>query len=144
MPGKRKIKKQREESWKKASWGPLKVWGPRASIWCMYISIWIHWHYSLYSPVGKRNRPTRAMLMTRSLGLTKSVQGLILSYSCQVSIFFSPGDVTGQFTAAPPTCPGEPFTFRCTVVALVECFGPAFSRDAGNLVGKSTIQTIGQ
>ena len=31
-------------------------------------------------------------------------------------IYFSSGDVTGQFTAAPPTCPGEPFTFRCTVV----------------------------
>ena len=27
---------------------------------------------------------------------------------------------------------------------LVECLGPAFSRDAGNLVGKSTIQIIGQ
>ena len=27
---------------------------------------------------------------------------------------------------------------------VVECFGPAFSRDAGNLVGKSTIQIIGQ
>ena len=23
--------------------------------------------------------------------------------------------VTGQFTAAPPTCPGDTFTFRCTV-----------------------------
>ena len=28
---------------------------------------------------------------------------------------FSPGDVTGQFTAPPPTCPGDTFTFRCTV-----------------------------
>ena len=28
-------------------------------------------------------------------------------------ILFSPGD--GQFTAAPPTCPGDTFTFRCTV-----------------------------
>ena len=26
-----------------------------------------------------------------------------------------PGDVTGQFTALPPTCPGDTFTFRCTV-----------------------------
>ena len=25
------------------------------------------------------------------------------------------GDVAGQFTAAPPTCPGDTFTFRCTV-----------------------------
>ena len=24
-------------------------------------------------------------------------------------------DVAGQFTAAPPTCPGDTFTFRCTV-----------------------------
>ena len=30
------------------------------------------------------------------------------------SALFSPGDVTGQFTAA-PTCPGDTFTFRCTV-----------------------------
>ena len=28
---------------------------------------------------------------------------------------FSPGHVAGQFTAAPPTCPGDTFTFRCTV-----------------------------
>ena len=27
----------------------------------------------------------------------------------------SPGDVAGQFTAAPPTCPGDTFTFRCNV-----------------------------
>ena len=26
---------------------------------------------------------------------------------------------------------------------LVECFGPAFSRDAGNMVGKSTLQISG-
>ena len=26
-----------------------------------------------------------------------------------------PVDVTGQFTAAPPTCPGDIFTFKCTV-----------------------------
>ena len=30
-------------------------------------------------------------------------------------MLFSPGDVAGQFTAAPPTCPGDVFTFRCTV-----------------------------
>ena len=36
----------------------------------------------------------------------------------EVNVFhalFSPGDVTGQLTAAPPTCPGATFTFRCTV-----------------------------
>ena len=27
----------------------------------------------------------------------------------------SPGDVAGQFIPAPPTCPGDTFTFRCTV-----------------------------
>ena len=27
----------------------------------------------------------------------------------------TPDDVTGQFTAAPPTCPGDTFTFTCTV-----------------------------
>ena len=26
---------------------------------------------------------------------------------------------------------------------LVECFGPSFSRDAGNKVGKSTLQILG-
>ena len=31
-------------------------------------------------------------------------------------LYFSPGDVAGQFTAAPPTCSGDTFTFRCTVV----------------------------
>ena len=30
-------------------------------------------------------------------------------------LFFYAGNVAGQFTAAPPTCPGETFTFRCTV-----------------------------
>ena len=29
--------------------------------------------------------------------------------------FNSLGNVAGQFTAAPPTCPGDTFTFRCTV-----------------------------
>ena len=30
-------------------------------------------------------------------------------------LYFSSGDVVGQLTAAPPTCPGDSFTFRCTV-----------------------------
>ena len=30
-------------------------------------------------------------------------------------LYFPPGDVAGQFTAAPPTCPGDTFTFECTV-----------------------------
>ena len=122
--------------------------------------------------------------------------------------FFSQDNVAGQLTAAPPTCPGDTFTFQCTVGdmsgitiwrvggrsecplvhstanvpvscgatspfmatpgtgfgtsatsftstlsgtaapalndTLVECFGPAFSRDAWNLVGKNTIQIRGQ
>ena len=31
------------------------------------------------------------------------------------SFIFFPGDTAGQFTAAPPTCPSDTFTFRCTV-----------------------------
>jgi len=120
------------------------------------------------------------------------------------------GDVAGQFTAAPPTCPGDIFTFRCTVTGdmsgitiwrvggssecllshstagttstcgpadntftarsvtgfgtnatsfsstlsstatstldrtVVECFGPALSRDAENRVGNSLLQISGQ
>ena len=27
---------------------------------------------------------------------------------------------------------------------LIECFGPAFSRDFGNMVGNSTLQILGQ
>ena len=30
-------------------------------------------------------------------------------------LFFYAGNVAGQFTAAPIICPGEPFTFTCTV-----------------------------
>ena len=122
--------------------------------------------------------------------------------------YCSVGGVAGQFAAAPPTCPGDIFTFRCTVIGdrngvtiwrvgessecsllhntpdshtcgtgssftamtgtefgtnapsysttlsgtatvalngtLVECFGPAFSRDAGNMVGNSTLKILGQ
>ena len=130
----------------------------------------------------------------------------------EVNVFhalFYPGDVTGQLTAALPTCPGDTFTFRCTVTGdrsgitiwrvggsvecylihstagatstcgpsnaftarsetgfgttatsftssltgtatltlddtLVECFGPALSRDAWNMVGDGTLQILGQ
>ena len=30
-------------------------------------------------------------------------------------LYFSPVDVSGLFTAPPPICPGDTFTFRCTV-----------------------------
>ena len=30
-------------------------------------------------------------------------------------VYFPPGDVTGQFTVPPATCPGDTFTFICTV-----------------------------
>ena len=128
-------------------------------------------------------------------------------YTC--ILYFISGDVSAQLTAAPPTCPGETFSFRCTVTGdrngitiwrvggssecslvhntaddpspcgfgspftittetgfgtsatsftstlsgtatlalngtLVECFGPAFSRDAGNMVGNSRLQILGQ
>ena len=124
-------------------------------------------------------------------------------------IGLSPGVVAGQFTAAPPTCPGDTFTFICNVIGdrngitiwrvgrssecslvhntaddpspcgsgspfivttgtgfgtsatsftstlsgtatselngtVVECFGPAWSRNAGNVVGNSTLQILGQ
>ena len=122
-------------------------------------------------------------------------------------IHFFPGDTAGQFTAPPPTCPSDTFTFRCTVTGdsngvtiwrmggnsgtecsllhnnpsdtdtcgpggaftarfdglsansfsstlsgtatlaldgtLVECFGPGLARDAGNMVGNSTLQIVG-
>ena len=129
-------------------------------------------------------------------------------FSCTFPLF-SPGNITGQFIAALSTCPGDTFTFRCTVTGglngitiwrvvgsgecslvhntasapgpcgsgsaftvtpgtgfgtsatlfsstlssiatpalngtLVECFGPALSRDAGNMVGNSRLQIIGQ
>ena len=118
------------------------------------------------------------------------------------------GDVTAQFIAAPPTCPGDNLIFNCTVGnkngvtlwrvgerrecalvhstqsdphscwsgspfiastgtgfgtnatfftsilkataiptlngTLVECFGPVFSRGAGNLVGYSILQIFGE
>ena len=43
----------------------------------------------------------------------------------EVNVFhelFSPDDVAGQFTAAPPTCPGDTFTFRCTVTGDMSGF----------------------
>ena len=30
-------------------------------------------------------------------------------------VILSPGDTTGQLTEAPPSCPGDNFTFTCTV-----------------------------
>ena len=37
---------------------------------------------------------------------------VIISGNCFI---LSPGDVAAQFTAPPLTCPGDNFTFRCTV-----------------------------
>ena len=34
-------------------------------------------------------------------------------YTC--ILYFISGDVSAQLTAAPPTCPGDTFSFRCTV-----------------------------
>ena len=120
----------------------------------------------------------------------------------------SPGDVSGQFTMPPLTCPGDTFIFTCNVTGnrdgvtawivgssectllhrtaetpgpcgsgspftvttatgfgtsatsfistlsgtatlalngtLVECFGPAFSRDAENRVGIDILQIMGE
>ena len=44
-------------------------------------------------------------------------------------ILFSPGD--GQFTAAPPTCPGDTFTFKCTVTGDIN--GSTFWRVNGSI-----------
>ena len=59
-------------------------------------------------------------------------------------INISPGDVTGQFTAAPPTCPGDTFTFRCTVTGDMN--GITIWRVGGsiecNLVHRSTSSSI--
>ena len=125
-----------------------------------------------------------------------------------ITLKCTPGNVAGQFTAAPPTCLDGTMVFTCTVTGdmsgvtlwrvngssecllshntlsatatcgpdgafrargvtgfgtsatsftstlsgtatsalddtLVECFGPAFSRDAGDMVGNSTIQILG-
>ena len=32
-----------------------------------------------------------------------------------MDLYFPQGDVTGQLTPVPPTCPGDTFTFSCTV-----------------------------
>ena len=124
------------------------------------------------------------------------------------SIYSPQGCDAGQFTGAPPTCPGDTITFQCTVGdvngitiwrlaetkectllhstaddpgpcgsdspftvttetgfgtsatsftstlrgtattpldgTLVECFGPALSREEDNTVGNSTLQILGQ
>ena len=121
------------------------------------------------------------------------------------NLIFPVAHVAGQLTAPPPTCPGDTFTFRCTVIGdrngitiwrvggnsecllthntagttstcgpgrvftarietgfglsftstlsgtasptlngtLIECFGPALSRDAENRVGGSILQISG-
>ena len=38
-----------------------------------------------------------------------------MPFVMSVTIGLHAGNVVGQFTAAPATCPGETFTFRCTV-----------------------------
>ena len=47
--------------------------------------------------------------------MSSSMQLSTCSFYLFILTVISLGDVTGQFTAAPPTCPGETFTFRCTV-----------------------------
>ena len=54
------------------------------------------------------------------------------------------GDATGQLTAAPPTCPGDTFTFRCTVTG--DTSGFTIWRVGGSsecgLLHRSTSSTI--
>jgi len=47
--------------------------------------------------------------------LDRNCDTLRITDTMYVCIKCSPGDVAVQFTAAPPTCPGDTFTFRCTV-----------------------------
>ena len=139
-----------------------------------------------------------------------TAQFLPLSIAYMYWFCISPGHVAGQFTAAPPTCPGDTFIFRCIVTGdrsgittwrvggssecilahstagatsmcgpnnaaftatsgaefgtngpsflstlsgiatseldgtLIECFGPHLARVAENMVGKRTLQVLGQ
>ena len=41
---------------------------------------------------------------------------------CYNNLYFSPGDVAGQFTPAPPTCPDNTFTFTCNVTGDINGF----------------------
>ena len=50
--------------------------------------------------------------------------------NCDECNHSSSGDVTGQLTAAPPTCPGETFTFTCTVTGDIN--GTTIWRVAGS------------
>ena len=49
----------------------------------------------------------------------------LTAFQCYIQwyiLYFSPGNVLGQFTAAPPTCPGDIFTFRCNVTGDMSGF----------------------
>ena len=47
---------------------------------------------------------------------------ILHNWACTVISCISPGDVAGQFTAAPRTCPGDPITFTCTVTGDISGF----------------------
>ena len=53
-----------------------------------------------------------------------------LPFMCNC-IHLSVGAAAGQFTAAPPTCPGDTFTFRCTVTGDIN--GVTTWRVAGSI-----------
>ena len=53
-------------------------------------------------------------MLAPALGRTHLCQMCIFNRLLIYPIFHS-GDVSAQLTAAPPTCPGDTFSFRCTV-----------------------------
>ena len=55
---------------------------------------------------------------------------MLRSCNC-IHLYFTLGDVAGQFTAAPPTCPGDTFTFRCSVSGTMN--GVTIWRVAGSI-----------
>ena len=55
-------------------------------------------------------------------------------------LYFSSADVTGQFTAALPTCPGDTFTFRCTVTGDMN--GITIWRVGGGIIDCNLVHRI--
>ena len=64
---------------------------------------------------------------------------------CGVGSPFTVGTGTGFGTSATSFTSSLSGTANSALNdTLIECFGPTFSRDAGNMVGSSTVQIFGQ
>ena len=65
--------------------------------------------------------------------------------TCQSNHCSCPGDVAGQFTPAPPTCPDDSFTFTCNVTGDINGF-TTWRLDSGSsecvLVHRSSSSTV--